>query len=128
MNLSRQLVVKWLSQTGVGIASASTKSLSRYSTNSKSFLTKNYLKKVEPFGKIYVDIPGDVEIKTTDPHKYSGENTLIVNVYSKNKETPDDIIKVNISSDNCEIKALENDDILQGIKCSIQAPPRYGNC
>ncbi|KAF7987440.1 hypothetical protein HCN44_003202 [Aphidius gifuensis] len=125
MNLSRQLIVKWLSQKGVGIASASNKSLLRYSTNSKPFLTKNYVKKVEPFGKIFVDIPGDVEIKTTDPHKYSGENTLIVNVYSKNKETPDDIIKVNMSSDTCEIKSVQSDNILQGIKCSIQAPPRY---
>ncbi|XP_074097317.1 protein FAM185A-like [Cotesia typhae] len=81
-------------------------------------------KKVNPFGKLNINLPYNVEIKVTDPHKYPNMDTLLVKLFSKEgTDMKDDLIKVDVS-DVTQIEALEN-NYIGDIKCVIEVPVRY---
>ncbi|CAD6230479.1 GSCOCG00006778001-RA-CDS [Cotesia congregata] len=81
-------------------------------------------KKVNPFGKLNINLPYNVEIKATDPHKYPNMDTLLVKLFSNEvTDMKDDLIKVDVS-DVTQIEALEN-NYIGDIKCVIEVPVRY---
>lgn len=96
--------------------------------STKPAILQNITKKVNPFGKLIIDLPFNVEIKPTNPHEYPDMDTLLVKLFSKSSIpmiNKSEIISVNVSS-VCDIRTIDTENNLNDISCIIEAPIGYG--
>ncbi|KAK0083010.1 hypothetical protein PV325_009514 [Microctonus aethiopoides] len=95
--------------------------------STKPAILQNITKKVNPFGKLIIDLPFNVEIKPTNPHEYPDMDTLLVKLFSKSSLpmiNKSEIISVNVSS-VCDIRTIDTENNLNDISCIIEAPIGY---
>lgn len=100
--------------------------------STKPVILQSIEKKVDPFGKMMIDLPYNVEIKPTNPHEYPDMDTLLVKCFHKGDKVKNKayLITVNVSA-ACDkyfdIRAIDNEFDQAEVTCIIEAPVSYGN-
>ncbi|XP_046623011.1 protein FAM185A-like isoform X1 [Neodiprion virginianus] len=96
--------------------------------NKRAVVLQEVAKNVNPFGKVVVEVPCDVEIRPTDFERYPDMNTLLVRVLvvedSAVENRPSSLISVEVN--DREVWEVKGDTpIPANAKCLIESPIRF---
>ncbi|XP_043268341.1 protein FAM185A-like isoform X2 [Venturia canescens] len=100
-----------------------------YTSSLKFQQSREITRKVKSYGKLFIELPCNVQVKSIDPHKFPNMDTFLVNIHSDNTQCVDIEKLINIQTDesfseitvkNCDTSNFSSDTVLV-----FQTPIQY---